>query len=263
MNCGKRRVGHGGNCALSEIIVVQAKDSGIRAKPQFVSAMAPGEVVVDEEARGSPALNPGVVEPSNRSERRICAAALQHDRECRERLLKVARPKQTLVPGKCRIEVVHQILRKDVRVSRRKRVERLRRKSVEQGVDGIGVSGLQSVVGLKTKPRGIFLIDVVVDAGGLYLFMVVAGVRNALPVRATISIGWTARCRAAVCIEGTAEHGERRAAGVSVERKHLLIERNQLRRGADRLIRLRSPFRPEEVAARRIVGTPRWERSSA
>src|ERR1700692_1220019 len=65
------RVGHGRNCALTEIVVIQTKDSGVRAKPKFVGAMAPSEVVIDEEARRSPALNPGVVEPSNRSERGI------------------------------------------------------------------------------------------------------------------------------------------------------------------------------------------------
>src|ERR1700692_2281600 len=134
----QRRVHHARNCALSEIIVIQTKDSGVRAKPQFVSAPAPSEIVIDEEARGSPALYPSVVEPSNRSEWRICTAALQHNRECRERFLKVARPKQTRIPGKRRIEIVHQILRKDARVSRCKGVERLRRKSVEQGIDGIG-----------------------------------------------------------------------------------------------------------------------------
>jgi hypothetical protein len=59
--------------------------------------------------------------------------------------------------------------------------------------------------------------------------MVIARVRNTLPVRATISVRRTARCRTAVCIEGTAKHGERRPAHVSVEGKHPLIERNQLR----------------------------------
>ena len=83
----QRRVGHGGNCALAEVVVVQAKDSSIRAKPEFVGAMAPSEVVIDEDTRGSPALHPGVVESSNRGERRIRATALQHNRKCRERLL--------------------------------------------------------------------------------------------------------------------------------------------------------------------------------
>jgi len=38
-------------------------------------------------------------------------------------------PEQTRVPGKRRIEVVHKILRKNVRISGRKRVQRLRGKS--------------------------------------------------------------------------------------------------------------------------------------
>src|ERR1700693_5587960 len=106
----QRRVGHGRNCALSEVIIIQAKYPRVRTESQFVSATAPGEVVIDEETRSSPALNPGVVESADLGERRICAAALQHNRKCRERLLDVPRPKQAFVPGECGIEVVHQIL---------------------------------------------------------------------------------------------------------------------------------------------------------
>ena len=97
-------------------------------------------------------------------------------------------PNRLFVPGKRRIEIVHQILRKDVRVSRRKRVERLRGNRVEERVDGIGVGGLQAGVGLKAKPGRVLLIDVVVDAHRLHLLVVVAGMRNALPVGAAISV---------------------------------------------------------------------------
>ncbi len=86
------------------------------------------------------------------------------------------------------MKVVHELLRKDVGISRRKRIERLRGKSVEQWVDGIGVGGLQAGIRLKAKPGGVVLIDVVIDARGLHLFVVVAGVRHALPVRATVSV---------------------------------------------------------------------------
>jgi hypothetical protein len=81
----------------------------------------------------------------------IRAAALQHDRECGERLLKIARPEQASIPGKCRIEIIHQILRKDVRISRRKRVKRLRRNALNKRIDGIGVGGLDAGVGLKAN----------------------------------------------------------------------------------------------------------------
>src|SRR5579864_2701378 len=106
----QRRISHGWNCALPEVIVIQTKDSGIRAKPEFVSAMAPSKVVIDEEARSSPALHPCVVEASNCGEGCIGTAALQHHRKCRERLLQVGRPKQTFVPRERRIEIVHEIL---------------------------------------------------------------------------------------------------------------------------------------------------------
>ena len=77
-------------------------------------------------------------------------------------------------------------------VARRERVERLRRDGIEQRIDGICVGGLHARVRLKTKPSRVFLVDVVVDADRLYLFVVIAGMRNALPVRATISIRWIA-----------------------------------------------------------------------
>ncbi len=191
----QRRVGHRRNRAFAEIVVIQAEDSGVRAKPKFVSAMAPGEIVVDEEPRGAPALHPGVVEPSERGEGRIGAAALQHDRKCGERLLEVAGPKQAFVPGKRRIEIIHQVLRKDVRVSRREGIERLRRDRIEQRVDRIRVGGLHAGVGLKAKPGRVFLVDVVVDADGLHLLVIVAGMRNALAVGATVSIRRIARRR--------------------------------------------------------------------
>ena len=105
----------------AEVIVIQAEDSRIGSKPQFVRAVAPGQVVIDEEPGGAPSLYPGVVEPSDGGERRVRTAALQNDRKCGERFLKIAGPEQAFIPGKRRIEIVHEILRKDVRVSRRKR----------------------------------------------------------------------------------------------------------------------------------------------
>ena len=41
----------------------------------------------------------------------------KNDRESSECLLEVARREQALIPGECGIEVVHDILRKHVRVS--------------------------------------------------------------------------------------------------------------------------------------------------
>ena len=58
---------------------------------KLVRAVAPGEIVVDEEARGAPSLHPGVVEAADGGERRVRAAALQDDRERGERFLKIAR----------------------------------------------------------------------------------------------------------------------------------------------------------------------------
>src|SRR5271155_4333446 len=49
------RVGHGRNRTFSEVIIVQSEDSRICAKPEFVSTMIPGEIVVDEKPRRAPA----------------------------------------------------------------------------------------------------------------------------------------------------------------------------------------------------------------
>ena len=83
------RVGDRGNRALAEVVVIQAEDAGVGAEAELVRAVAPGEIVIDEEAGGAPALNPGVVESADGGEGRVGAAALQHDRKGGERLLKV------------------------------------------------------------------------------------------------------------------------------------------------------------------------------
>src|ERR1039458_8449431 len=103
-----------------------------------------------------------------------------------------------------------------MRVSGGKRIERLRGDCIEQGVDGVCVGSLYSGIGLETHPSRILLVDVVVEADGLHLFMIVAGVRNALPVSTTYR-------------DRTAEYRDGCTAGISVERKHLLIKRNQRR----------------------------------
>ena len=103
------RVGDGGNSALSEVVVIEAKDPRVCAEPQFVRAPAPGQVVIDEEPRCATALHPGVVEASEGREG-IRAGALQYDRESGECLLKIVWTEQAFVPGEGGIEVVHQVL---------------------------------------------------------------------------------------------------------------------------------------------------------
>ena len=102
-------------------------------------------------------------------------------------------------------------------VPRRKGVKRLGGNRIEERVDWVCVRRLQARVGLKSKPGDIVLIDIVIDSKGLYLFMVVAGVRNALPVGTAISIRRIACYGCTAESKGTPEHGQRRAAGISVE----------------------------------------------
>ena len=106
-----------------------------------------------------------------------------------QRLLKIGWSEQALIPGKRGIEIVHQACGEYVRIASGEGVERLRGDGVEDRIDRIGVGGLKSGVGLKPEPGDVFRIDVVIDAGGLHLFAIVAGMGNALAVRATISIG--------------------------------------------------------------------------
>src|SRR5712664_2557545 len=135
---------------------------------------APGEVVVDKETRGAPSLDPGVVKSPDPRERGIRTSALQNDRECGECFLEITRTEQAFIPGKCRVEIVHKILRKDVGIPCGKRVQRLRGKRVEQSVDGICIGGLDSGIGLKAKPGRVPFIDVVIDSNCLDLFVISA-----------------------------------------------------------------------------------------
>ena len=125
-------------CALP---IFQAEDADVRAEPEFVCTVTPGEIVVDEKSRSTPTLKPGVVKPSDGGEWGISTASLQDDGESGQRLREVAGCEEALVPGERRVEVVHQVLREDVRVSRRERIKRLRRNGIEQRIDGVGEIG--------------------------------------------------------------------------------------------------------------------------
>jgi len=46
----QRRVGDSWHRTLPKVVIIQAKDANVRAKPQFVSAAAPGEIVIDEKS---------------------------------------------------------------------------------------------------------------------------------------------------------------------------------------------------------------------
>src|SRR6202035_1025790 len=78
--------------------------------------------------------------------------------------------------------------------------------------------GLQPCVRLETKPGRIFLVDVVVETDGLDLLVVVAGVRDALPVGATIPGG----------AKRAAKYRRGCPAGIAVEVEHPLIEQTVL-----------------------------------
>ena len=88
--------------------------------------------------------------------------------------------------------------------------------SVEHGVDGIGIGGLDSCIRLKTKPGRVFLIDIEIDSSRLHLFVISAGMRNTLTICATVSIIRTCG-RRSTPIEWTAKHCEWCSVGISIE----------------------------------------------
>src|SRR5277367_352371 len=100
-----------------------------------------------------------------------------------------------------------------MRISRRKREQRLRRKSVEQRVDRVGVGRLEPSVRLKAKPSGVFFVNVVIDSSRLHLLVIIARMRDALAIRATVSIVRNRR-RSAPRNEWAAENRERRSVRI-------------------------------------------------
>src|SRR5258708_38617229 len=114
-----------------------------------------------------------------------------------------------------------------MRISCSEGVQRLRGKSVEQGIDRIRKGGLDAGIRLKAKPGGVLFVDVVIDSNRLDLFMIIARMRDALPIGATDAIIDYCRWNT-THIERTAEHHEKRSARISIQRKHLLIERHRL-----------------------------------
>ena len=76
----------------------------------------------------------------------------------------------------------------------------------------------------------LFGVDVVVDASRLHLLAIVARMRNALAVRATVSVGRIAARGGPIAVERAAENRQRRPRGIAVQRKELLVERHELGR---------------------------------
>ena len=174
--------------SLTKIIIVQTIDAGIGTETEFMRAMAPCQIVIDEKPGSAPPLNPGVVQTAYGRERSVCADPLQYHRKSGKRLLKIRWPKQTFVPGKGRIKVVHDMLRNDMGIAGRERVERLRGNRVENGINGVGVRSLHPRVDLQSKPRCVAFVDIVIDACGLHLLVIVARVSDTLTIGAAVAI---------------------------------------------------------------------------
>ena len=185
-------IGNRRRCPLAEVIVVEPENAGIRAEPKVMRARSPCEVVVDEKARGASALNPCVVLSAERAERCAAAGTLQHDRERRQCLLQVRGTEQAFVPRERRVEVIHQMRRKDVCVARGEGIERLRRDGVKQRINRIGVSGLKPGIGLYANPQDVVRSSVVIYSRRLHLLVVGTRLRHRTPHRTTVPVWGTA-----------------------------------------------------------------------
>ena len=238
--CERKCLGHGGshamdelrqsrisdqrNDALPEVIIIQPEDSGIGSKAKLMGSRGPRQVVVNEKTGGLSSLHPRIIDAADGRKRSAGAVALERDGERGQRRGKIAGSEQTLVPGERRIEVVHQPRGKDVREAGCEGVKRLRRDGVEQRVDGVRVGGLQTGVDLEPVPGGVVRVDVVIDAGSLDLFTIVAGMGDALTIGATVPVGRNSRGLTFVAIERAAQNGQRSSGRASVQAEHLLIK---------------------------------------
>src|ERR1039458_2151426 len=98
--------------------------------------------------------------------------------------------------------------RPHMRLTRCERIQRLRRNRVEQRIDRIGIGGLKSGVGLKSEPRDVPIVDVVIDPSRLHLLAIVARMRNALTVCATIAIRRIPARRGSTAVQGATRSEE-------------------------------------------------------
>ena len=97
-------------------------------------------------------MSVGLVVAADGGEGRVGAASGEHDGKGCERLRIVVGKEEAGIPACARIELIHQVRREEVRVSGDERALRLRGVGVKDGVDGVGVGGLQTGVLLEPVP---------------------------------------------------------------------------------------------------------------
>jgi hypothetical protein len=114
-----------------------------------------------------------------------------------------------------------------MRIACGERIEWLRRNGVKQRIDRVRIGGLQTGIGLETVPGRVSIVDVLVNPSRLYLFVIVAGMGDALAIGAAITIGRRPRCWATVAIEWTAKNRKRHSTCIAVKAKHFLVKRHQ------------------------------------
>ena len=110
MNCGKVAYPTSGTRALSEIEVVQTEDSAVRSKAKFVRSHCPGQVVVDEKARGAAPLDPGIVQTAQVVNGAFAPLPSSTIGNAASVFSKVGGTEEALIPGERRIKVIHQVL---------------------------------------------------------------------------------------------------------------------------------------------------------
>jgi hypothetical protein len=156
-------VDDGGHNALAEVVVADVEPARVLAELEAVAAARPDQVVVDLPLRHLAALGVGLVVAADGGEGRVGAAAGQHDGEGLKHLRVVVGQKEAGIPARAGVELIDQVRREQVRVAEHQRPLRLRRIRVEDGVDGVGVGGLQAGVLLEAVPDAVVRVDGVVD----------------------------------------------------------------------------------------------------
>ncbi len=176
----------------------------------------PGQVVIDLPLRDLAPLRIGLIVSADRRKGHAGASRHQDDGEGLLHLRIVVRLKDAGVPAKAGIELVDQLVAEDVRVAGHQCSLRLRRVSIEDGIDRIGIRSLESGVLLKPIPHAVLRIERVIDLDHHKVFAVRVVQRSLTLVRASVAI------RA----QGTADDLDRRAMSIRQQREHLAIERN-------------------------------------
>ena len=135
----------------------------------------PDQIVVDLPLSDLAPLGVDVVKATDGCKRRVVGARLEHNGKIRLNLGVVVWLEDARIPARSGIELVDQIRREQMGVANSQCVLRLRRVGIEDGVDRIGIGGLQARVPLEAIPYAVVGVDGVIDLDDDEIFRVAVG----------------------------------------------------------------------------------------